>query len=578
MAITTAATGVLPLLFCLWTTTRGLDLSDESYLLNWLDHPGSYPTSVSEFGFVYQPLMVLVGGNLIAARVVNVLLTWVLVVVAARLVLRQADVTSSPWLHAVAIGGLAPLSFHLGITTPGYNSLAFEAGALFVIALALMGGETPRRVWTGAVLAGLSGWLLLLAKPTTAVVAAVLGLVLLAVTRRLWRLTTAAVVGSGVFFVLLGAVLIDGWPGDFVRRIRGGADDLSILGSHTDLLRWDYLFVADVQRLAFGLVVVGIALAIAASFDDGRLGQVAEVVGALACVGAVVIFVRRPLLLELAQPGKSILLLGLAVGTVLGVLALHVKLRRGLDRTVLAWAIVLLSLPFATAVGSNNNYWLQMTPFAVWWVLGALVLLRGAGRPFLSLVTTVLLVGQTATVLLLVSQADLPYRQVSSLWDMDQWTRVGSHGSVQLDDEMSSILDRVTREARADGFEDDTPVIDLTGASPGVITVLGGKAVGSPWLLGGYPGSQDLALKGLRSASCAELARAWVLTEPQGGRAISGKVLGELGLDEQAYRDVVTWAPPQLRPPTLPRGEVTLAVPTDPEAARISCTADRQGS
>jgi len=72
-------------------------------------------------------------------------------------------------------------------------------------------------------------------------------------------------------------------------------------------------------------------------------------------------------------------------------------------------------------------------------------------------------------------------------------------------------------------------MIDLTGQSPGILYAVGAKSVGLPWILGGYRGSDIVAVNSLKMVPCAELGTAWLLTEPDGPRQISPSVVASFG-------------------------------------------------
>jgi hypothetical protein len=83
--------------------------------------------------------------------------------------------------------------------------------------------------------------------------------------------------------------------------------------------------------------------------------------------------------------------------------------------------------------------------------------------------------------------------------------------------------------AQQAGFLYGMPMIDLTGQSPGILYAIGATSIGQAWMIGGYTGSDDLALNMLDRNSCQQLATAWLLDEPAGARRISPEVLLSFG-------------------------------------------------
>ena len=122
-------------------------------------------------------------------------------------------------------------------------------------------------------------------------------------------------------------------------------------------------------------------------------------------------------------------------------------------------------------------------------------------------------------------------------------------------------LQQISNDA---GFTAGTPIIDLTGTSAASLFAMRAKAIGQPWLIGGYPGSEALAVLSLRKVPCRDIKAAWLLAEPEGPRRLPDGVLKQLNLDID--RDYVavgqTWTPakssgydnPRLQVLMKPRG------------------------
>jgi hypothetical protein len=96
--------------------------------------------------------------------------------------------------------------------------------------------------------------------------------------------------------------------------------------------------------------------------------------------------------------------------------------------------------------------------------------------------------------------------------------------------------------ANSADFQPNTPLIDLTGDSPGAIYALEARAYNFPWLLGGYSGSDQAAVYILKQWNREHLNSAWILTvEANGERSLSISVLSEIGLDfPEGYTKVGT--------------------------------------
>ena len=97
----------------------------------------------------------------------------------------------------------------------------------------------------------------------------------------------------------------------------------------------------------------------------------------------------------------------------------------------------------------------------------------------------------------------------------------------------------VVREA---GFKPATPMIDLTGQSPGILFAIGAESIGQAWTIGGYPGSLKLAEAALSLTSCEKISTAWVLFEKDGPRSIPTELMTSLGANFPSdYKHVGKW-------------------------------------
>ena len=74
-------------------------------------------------------------------------------------------------------------------------------------------------------------------------------------------------------------------------------------------------------------------------------------------------------------------------------------------------------------------------------------------------------------------------------------------------------------------------MLDLTGHYPGALYALNANAIGRPWMIGDYPGSDQLAFAALDRVPRGLLRRAWILTEPAGPRKLSPDILKRYGID-----------------------------------------------
>lgn len=535
----------------------GIDFTDEGYYLVSIATPDLYPSSTTEFGFVYHPLFEMLGSDIVRLRQVNILLTFLLAWVLADLVLRRvmtADVMArwQRWCASSAIATASLLVFALWLLTPSYNSLGLQGLTLVAIGLLVTPAASLRAELVGGIVIGLGATAALLAKPTTGAAAAALVVVAVGLSRghRLRRLFTAG--GASIVFTVICAFAIDGSVGAFVSRLSDGARLLGLMGSaHTiaDTLRIDPFRPGE--RL-YGLALVVIVLMVV-------IWQAMRVRALVVRAGLVVLGLLAGLAGVWLMRGSAGLFLGItnqvrlmvlfAVPLGAAAVAMLTVGPRGLKKIGMPeWglALVLLLLPLAYAIGSNVNYWRVAGAAAVFWVLAGLILLVPL-REVSAAVPLVMVVGiatQALSVLLIGYGAQSPYRQPHPVQDFEASIRIEPGVTrLRVDRGFASYLQKALRGAEDAGFGRGTPVIDLSGKSPTLLYALGAKSLGQPWIIGGYPGSGALAVASLRLGSCKDLGAAWLLVEPTGQRKLPDSVLTAFGADvAKDYQIAAQWS------------------------------------
>jgi hypothetical protein len=197
-----------------------------------------------------------------------------------------------------------------------------------------------------------------------------------------------------------------------------------------------------------------------------------------------------------------------------------------------ASSILLLAMPYVFAIGSGNNYWTMGGAVAFFWALGAvpwlksMVLRNGSLLHLLPAAALSQLIGFVS----LYAGSEAPYRQPVPL--LQNREPVSIRGStLLLGPSYAAYFQDLERISNAAGFAAGTPIIDLTGTSATSLFAMRAKAIGQPWLIGGYPGSEKFAVLSLRKVPCGDLKAAWLLAEPEGPRRLPDGVLKQLNLD-----------------------------------------------
>jgi hypothetical protein len=126
--------------------------------------------------------------------------------------------------------------------------------------------------------------------------------------------------------------------------------------------------------------------------------------------------------------------------------------------------------------------------------------------------------------------------------------------------------------AKKAGFEPNTPLIDLSGQSPGILYAIGAENIGSAWIIGDYPGSLKLAETALTRISCEKISVAWILFEKDGPRSIPTELMLRLGADFPiSYERVGTWQIAKGAGGYPDRGTQDLYKPLEQQKTLINC-------
>ncbi len=517
----------------------GFEFTDESFYLVWMANPFINTISATQFGFVYHPLYELLEGDIAALRRSGFLITYGLSWFLGYLFLQKYFIEPPlKRLHRIiisaAIATTATGSLILTnnwLPTPSYNSLAIQS--VLIVAVGLLLSEKKSIGW---VLIGVGGWLAFMAKPTTAAALAFTVVVYLSISKRLSFRSLAIPVLVAAILVVLSALAIDGSVMAFVERLKAGAGMYKTVkaGGHSHLFRLDF-FVFDRGATFFLLVCTAIVF-FAVKYSQSEKPRfihgaaAVSIAFGLTCVAIILGITQKTIYAGVFQ-GLYIWIVPLASLLV----GFSIYGAQGFSKlTRLQWALALtfMLLPHAFAFGSGNNYWIMASTGGIFWVFSGLIFLIPVvgQRGFLVLLLPLVMVVQMVSAIQVHNALQNPYRQPQPLYLNDFEVEIGRPGStLKLSSGFGQYIKDAIKLAGQSEFPSGTPMIDLTGKSPGVLYAMGAKNIGQVWMVGGYPGSEALAVMMLGKVSCEELATAWLLMEPEGPRKISPEVLLSFG-------------------------------------------------
>jgi hypothetical protein len=533
----------------------GLDFTDESYYIVSIADPFSYDETTTQFGFVYHPLYLFTNGDIPTLRQLNVLLTFALAWTLVNTFLSQMAALSEMrrierFVISAAIATASLILFDDGITTPSYNSLALNALLISAIGLLLAKqSATPTSV-LGWLLIGVGGWLAFMAKPTTALALAFVSLSYLLASRKVNVRLILLSAGISALLLVVSALALDGSVILFLKRLKNGMELGYLLESrHTfgALLRLDNFHLSGYAGTAIAaiaaLTVLSFHLAMSRNFFLKLLSSLV-----LASMLGVTVFLSAGLSLDALRLGvfQGMLIWGVVIAAFgLGLTVCRTSLFGQVSAAQWALAGAFLALPHALAFGTNDNYWANGSSGGLFWLIGGLIFAAPAARRQDNHVVflPIALATQMVTAILLQSGFVMPYRQPQPLQLNDQSFAFGGGQSILvLSAGYASYLSDAVAAANKAGLDAGTPVIDMSGQSPGIVYALQSQNLGQAWMIGGYKGSLERAVESLKRVSCGQLADAWLLTEPAGKRRIPSGLLATFGADLHSdYKQVGTW-------------------------------------
>jgi len=190
--------------------------------------------------------------------------------------------------------------------------------------------------------------------------------------------------------------------------------------------------------------------------------------------------------------------------------------------------ILMILSSISTSYGTNNNIISHMGMSSIYIATAILILVFVFDTIQKdTMLKQVAMIFVSLTVFISVmSGYKNPYRLNTDI--SRQTEKLDILGGLKVDQEFKLYVDQLLQIKQ--NHENIKFLLDMTGASPGTIVILGLEHVGSPWMVGGYRGSNNFALEVLKNENSEKLKNAWLLTAPDGSRAIDLSLLKKVGI------------------------------------------------
>lgn len=517
----------------------GIDLTDEGYYLNWISNPWLYKYYVSQFGYIYHPVYQLLENDFVKLRVFNALFTYTLGFILSYLVIkRHTNLQRRDFLVISSAGIALPSLFILMITghwvpSPSYNSLCFQGLLITVIGIILSESNFRNIQFLSALFIGLGGWLVCMAKPSSALLlSVVVTLYFVFEFKKHWRLLLGAVLVA-LSLVLFTAMYVDGGMLKFIQRYQMGLHLLDIMGSKHgmgNLLRLDTFRVSIADQFKL-LLLMGLITGVFLSIQKGA-GRIRNfmMTALFATIGYVLWLAFSTDALRINTPHYHPLILLAPLFAAIACWLFNKKTNIKLSRFNNKLILLFLVLPYIYAAGSGNNYWETSAGAILFWLLASLLILHKISPNHTQFIVLAAIVAPIAVKVLLDAQ-NSPYRQTEAIAQQSN-SYIDPHTKkiMLLPKDTAIYLNDLSLLIQKTGFKPHTPVIDFTGHHPGTLYFMQANAIGQAWTIGGYDGSSDMAALALNQATCHEIANAWLIIEKDGRRRIDYRILEKHGV------------------------------------------------
>ena len=540
-------------------SAHGFDFTDESYYLVWMSNPWIYDSSVSQFGFIYHSLYILTQGNIVLIRQINIIITIIIAWILAYLLLRQlfSGIINNKVQFILSSCGLAVcVSMHnifggSWLSSPSYNSLTLQSIIITIIGVFLSSKHNSMHTSIfGAIIIGFGGWLCFMAKPTSALYLSIIVLCYVALSRDISINRVFITLFSASALLLASIYIIDGDIYRFVNRLHNGLIIGQILLNKTEINTWirndNYKLTNDTIN---SILIITLIIMI---FIGSIASKIRIMMLFVATSTFIIVLVMIGIIRNIIRPSTTtdsyygLIVFCLVISAIFSFVSYFCYNFRISDivRYVGLFSLFCI-LPSVYSIGSANNLWIQGSSANYFYILASIALLAPLIRLHgnISVITPYIIICQLIATLIIYNGLENPYRQSQSLILSNHPTHINQHTTMYLSSSFAEYVTDIQEVTKNAKFVPKTPVIDLTGQSPGVLYIIEAQSIGAAWILGSYPGSANFAVSVLQNVRCETLSQSWILIEDNGPRSITTDVLHHFGasfIDD--YRFMGQWS------------------------------------
>ena len=546
---------VLSTIFILYLILKfasyGIDFTDEGYYLNSISNPYLYERSLSQFGFIYHPIYNLVDENIASLRRINFVITFGLATILNYLLINQFHnaIKINKIIRIIISSGVAITSFtYIYIQTPSYNHLILQALLVTCIGILLINNKYLSKNIYAYIILGIGGWLAFMAKPSSAIGLSLVILIYLLISLKFKFKYILISILTSLLLLFITALIIDTSVVKFFYRYVFSLEISKLLQGYNI----NSIFRIDELNLSFKIIssiLVIFILTLLCVWLECYKSPFTKIISIIFSFSFFIFILSISIFDINWNPNygyyQTYQVFGIVLACILIFLIFLLKKKIFLNEINWSLAFVFLLLPYISALGTNNNYWMQSGIASVFWLIIGFIFIIPLCLKIkkIQLILILVIISQVVATIHIKEKIEEPYRnnQPLRLNNVNIKTNY-KNNSLFVSSEFAKYIKDARRIAKKSGFQRGKPIIDLTGQSPGIVYLINAKSIGTAWNIGGYKGSFDIAKAKYDLINCSEIANSWILTEINGPRSISADLLSSLGMDfPLQYELVGTW-------------------------------------
>ena len=549
---------------------RGFDITDESFNLLWAMHPEQVSMGSTNFGFYTQFLFYLAGKSIAIFRLYGIIflltVTGVFSWLLYQYIIDTVNITFNRYAQLIVVFSLLISSlvyYKSWQITPSYNWLALISVIIVMSGLLLLVSESiglRHRPTVALLLIAIGGFLAFMAKPTTALVLMLISFVWLIFHYRNINFRHVLFVLPVLLIILFGAhvLLFENGLFTYIEKIKNGIELGSVLGAGHELnvlvgkVYDEFIYIVfNLYPVNVSIILLVLTFIIVSSRIVIEHKYYTSIdVRAVFSYGLVLLSILYILFLLYSVVGakyhasasRLIWFNGLRVLVFLITSSVvmyfvfnkeHIISFSAEYKRLLFLVFILLFCSFAYSFGTANVLYEAMTGSFLF-MLASILSVSLFLDDFFNKQLLIGIVGVLISIFMVnnLNNAYIhPYRLESSLSELTTPVQLLSGGTLIVDKTTAEYVSSIKNTALNEGWVQGTPLIDMTGGTPGASVILDAGFLGTPWLVGAYKGSNNFVSMVLKSNDKQRLKKSWLLIAPNGRRAISLDVLTKVGID-----------------------------------------------